>query len=276
VTNGDAVVPEIAAAAGVPEAEVLPWRDVLHDGPVPARLPPAELAGVRSAFLAARHGLSADRVLADLLERDARLDSCDPHTEIVLWFEDDLYDVLQLAQIADRLVGRPGPVSRVHLRHPPRGDLHAALRAREPFAADHAPFAALRSPDPRTWLEVPGFARLAEELPDVHTGLSRLEREVLEELADGPLTPGELFTRIAAREQPPWLGDASLWAVANGLVPLVERDAEGRYAAAAGARHVLGGRSRRPATERWIGGVHLTPDRPGWAWDRGRREVVAG
>ena len=37
VTNGDAVVPEIAAALGVAPDEILVWREILHDGPVPGR-----------------------------------------------------------------------------------------------------------------------------------------------------------------------------------------------------------------------------------------------
>ncbi|HEY3186281.1 MAG TPA: hypothetical protein VGJ70_02320 [Solirubrobacteraceae bacterium] len=41
VTNGDAVAPAIAAVTG---RDVLPWRDVLHDGPVPAGLDADALA----------------------------------------------------------------------------------------------------------------------------------------------------------------------------------------------------------------------------------------
>lgn len=54
VTNGDAVVPELAAAAGVAPAEVLAWRDVLHDGPVPAGLDADALARVRARHLTTR------------------------------------------------------------------------------------------------------------------------------------------------------------------------------------------------------------------------------
>jgi hypothetical protein len=274
VTNGDAVVPEIAAAADVAEADVLPWRDVLHDGPVPGGLGPAELAAVRAAFLAERYGRSERSILADLLGRDARLDELDPHDEVVLWFEDDLYDVLQLAQIEDRLVGRPGPVGRVHLAHPPRGDLRVALAARERCVPDAGPFAALRSPDPRAWLEVPGFARLVEELPDARSGLGRLEREVLEALTPGPLAPSQLFAAVSAREQPPWLADASLWAIADRLAPLVLRDRGGRYRLGEEGRRVLAGEARRPPDDRWLGGVRLAPGNREWAWDPGRREIV--
>src|SRR4051794_38534277 len=48
VTNGDAVVPEIAAAVGVAPDEILVWLEILHDGPVPAGLRPAELARIRA------------------------------------------------------------------------------------------------------------------------------------------------------------------------------------------------------------------------------------
>jgi hypothetical protein len=48
LTNGDCAIPALRAA-GV-EGEILPWRWVLHDGPVPG-LPPDELRAVRGRFL---------------------------------------------------------------------------------------------------------------------------------------------------------------------------------------------------------------------------------
>ena len=65
----------------------MPWREVLHDGPVPA-LPPDELRGVRGRFL-------GDETL--LRERDERLAAALGKGEpVMLWFEADLYDVLLL------------------------------------------------------------------------------------------------------------------------------------------------------------------------------------
>ena len=46
LTNGDSVVPGIEAT-GV-GGEILPWRDVLHEGPVPAGLDAAALRAVRA------------------------------------------------------------------------------------------------------------------------------------------------------------------------------------------------------------------------------------
>jgi hypothetical protein len=264
VTNGDAVVPELAAAAGIAPAEVLVWREILHDGPVREGLGADALARLRARHIAAR-GWS-DAALEDMRERDARLAAFPPGDEVVLWFETDLFDRLLQAQVEDRLASRPGPVTRVRLPHPPRGDLRAALDAREPVEPDPGPFAALRSPDPRAWVGVDGFERLLEELPDIRTGLGRTERAILEALAGGPLAPGELFIAVAAREDPPWLGDTAVFALASDLDPLVAH-ADDRYSLTADGEAVLAGHATRPPIDRWLGGVHLGPGRPDWAWD---------
>jgi hypothetical protein len=275
VTNGDAVVPELAAAAGIEPAEVLVWREVLHDGPVPAGLDPDELARVRAHHLADPPRFPEEQTLAMFRERDRRLAGHDG--EVILWFEDDLFDALLLAQIEDRLAARGnGLVTLVHLRHPPRGDLEAALAARKPIRPDPAAFEALRSPDPRAWTAVPAFARLLEELPDTSSGLTRLERQILEALAAGPLAPPDLFPAAAATEYPPWVGDATVFALAGDLHPLVDF-ADGRYELTPDGEAVLAGAATRPPIDRWLGGVHLGPGRPDWRWDpTTRRPVLLG
>jgi hypothetical protein len=276
LTNGDAVVPDLVEA-GVDPDDVLVWREVLHDGPVPAGLGPADLARVRAHHLAGRAGGSAEpseeTVLAMFRERDERLAARSPEEELVLWFEEDLFDWLLLAQIEDRITDRPGAVSRVMLRHPPRGDLRAAHAAREPVVPNGAAFAALRSPDPRAWLAIPAFARLLEELPDVRTGLGRSERQILEALAPGPLPPAALFTAVAAREHPAWLGDATVFALAADLSALVAF-ADGAYELTPAGTAVLAGDATRPPIDRWLGGVHLGPGHPDWAWNPDTRSPV--
>jgi hypothetical protein len=280
VTNGDAVVPELAAAVDVPPEDVLVWREVLHDGPVPAGLDPEALAQVRARHITSRSWAHADGIepseataLAMFRDRDARLAEHPLDGEVALWFEDDLFDALLLAQVCDRLAGRAGPVTRVRLPHPPRGDLRAAFAARQPIEADGEAFAALRSPDPRAWLDVPEFERLLEELPDARTGLTRVERQILAALRTGPLERGSLFTAVAQHEDPPWLGDAAVFAVADDLEPLVTRT-NGRYALTPDGEAVLAGTATRPAIDRWLGGVHLGPGHADWAWDATTRRPV--
>jgi hypothetical protein len=234
ITNGDALVQEIGQ-------DVLVWRDVLCDGPVPDGLDPDGLARVRARFLASREWADEAAAFADLRARDACLAAHDG--EIVLWFEDDLFDACQLAQISDRLVGHQAPVWRVRVPHPPprERDLHALPRER--FEPSPEPFAALRSG--RCW-DV-HFPRLLEELPG-DDGLGRLEREILDALRDGPLDRRALFAAVSALEQPPWLGDSLVYAAADALAPLVER--RGEAYARTGVREAT-------LPERWVGGVRV-------------------
>src|SRR6476469_8815117 len=75
---------------------VLSWQDVLHEGPVQA-LPREVLLRTRARFLA-ECGWGSEPALRSSLERRDRqlLDALRDGAEVVLWFEHDLYDQLQL------------------------------------------------------------------------------------------------------------------------------------------------------------------------------------
>jgi hypothetical protein len=70
VTNGDSTTQtmELAGLAG----DLLSWRDVLHEGPVPD-LPQDELRRVRADYLATLGPIESTEVEAELLVRDERL-----------------------------------------------------------------------------------------------------------------------------------------------------------------------------------------------------------
>src|SRR5688572_6552709 len=87
----------------------LPWRDVLHEGPVSAGLSLEELSRERAAFIASAGWGAAPKVLEEFQTRDAAFRRAGDHDEIVLWFEHDLYDQLQLIQVLDGLSGLRGP-----------------------------------------------------------------------------------------------------------------------------------------------------------------------
>src|SRR5215212_9750268 len=98
LTNGDCAVPPLRSA-GI-DGEILPWREILHDGPVPD-LDPEALRAVRAEFLGDETQLRAqdERLAVAIGEREP----------VTLWFEADLFDVLLLLQILERLpVGTPG------------------------------------------------------------------------------------------------------------------------------------------------------------------------
>jgi len=108
VTPGDGAAAQLRAA-GV-AAEVLPWRDLLHEGPIPAGLDAGTLARVRAGYIRSVGWPGAERAEAELTERDEALAAAAAEpVEIVLWFDHNLVDRLALLQVLDRLAQLRGP-----------------------------------------------------------------------------------------------------------------------------------------------------------------------
>ena len=99
ITNGDCAV-DVMKEASIPGV-FLPWRDVLHDGPVPAGLSLTELSEVRANFIIDRGWGAAEDIKRDFIDRDNTLKLFEEYEKVILWFEHDLYDQLQLLQILD-------------------------------------------------------------------------------------------------------------------------------------------------------------------------------
>src|SRR5215210_4771094 len=130
VTNGDCTT-ELLADTGL-EGDLLAWRDVLHDGPVPA-VGREELRAVRAAFLAGQGWTDELTAREDLRGRDERLAQALAGGEpVVLWFEHDLYDQLQLLQILAGLPDRPQHVELICIGTFPRRPRFVGLGELEP------------------------------------------------------------------------------------------------------------------------------------------------
>jgi hypothetical protein len=241
ITNGDSAATGIRQA-GL-EGDVLPWRDVLHVGPVPAGLPLPELSALRAYFIEEQGWAPAGMASAVFTERDATLAGLRQHGEACLWFEHDLYDQLQLLQILDWLAGKDGGYTALRLicinefpgveRFYGLGQLTPTQLAtlypqRQPISREQldlarAAWAAFRSADPTDLAALlavdtsalpflrAALLRLLAELPAVADGLSRTERLILESLASGPQEPIAAFRASQEREDAPFLGDTIFW-----------------------------------------------------------------
>jgi hypothetical protein len=304
VTNGDAMIPEIEAVA--PDDPVLPWRDILHEGPVPGGIDDALLRSERAAFLA-RAGWGDGVVLMELFERrDAKLLRGVRELDVWLWFEDDLYDQLQLLQILDFIGRHVGPEVTQRLLEVSRGTEREVTGERTVDAATRraarGAWAAFRSSDPRKWTTVdppelpdvgPALKRLAQELPWTRDGLSRTERTALATVADGADNPIDMFRALQAAEERPFMGDYWAWLalhrLGTGEHPLVVAPvapapqitaefATQTYELTDVGHDVLAARADHAelnGVDRWVGGVHLEGHRPAWRWDPVRGEVLA-
>src|SRR5262245_8370782 len=103
ITNGDCAIDGLRAA-GV-AGEILPWRDMLHEGPVPRGLAPEALSAIRARYLADEFAPAGAAVRDGFAARDAAIRDHARHDRIELWFEHDLFDQLQLVQVLDLLAG---------------------------------------------------------------------------------------------------------------------------------------------------------------------------
>ena len=256
ITNGDCAV-EALSRGGVAADDILPWRDVLHEGPVPAGLTLDELSSVRAAFVAECGWGELDEVREDFRARDCRLAGAQAEEEVVLWFESDLYDQLQLIQLLDWFsdpTHRPGRLSCVYVDTDPGGrfqglgGLQPERVARcfvqrtqvtqEQLDLGRSAWAAFRADRPTVLDDLRGRAlqalpylsdaivRVLQELPAVEDGLSRSERAALEALAEQPCTRDQLFRAAQAREERPFMGDWTFWRLldwlGSGPAPLVQ------------------------------------------------------
>lgn len=236
---------------------VLAWRDVLNEGPLQA-LPVPELRVRRAAFLSECGWGNESAILAGFEDRDRLLDGAlEEGRPIVLWFEHDLYDQLQLLQILARVGEADCELCRIelievdafdgHLGFRGLGELNVAELAtlwpeRRPMTGEAVALGrlgwdAVCAPEPTAIEALLGrdlsarpflgaaLRRFLEELPDVTSGLARSERRLLELLADGPRAPASLFEESQRREEAPFDGDAWVWrrlaALGAGIQPLV-------------------------------------------------------
>jgi hypothetical protein len=198
-------------------------------------------------------------VLADFLSRDTLLAQFAAHQEVILWFEHDLYDQLQLIQLLDWFSHQdrttstislicikafPDIASFLGLGQLNASQLRSLYETRRPltegtFTLGSEAWKAFCSPDPKvleSFLQKDTSAlpflkaallRHLEQFPALQGGLSRTERQILEVVAAGISTPMEIFRSTQEQEESPFLGDTSFWfylsSLCSGKKPFLKR-----------------------------------------------------
>jgi hypothetical protein len=239
ITNGDSAA-DILGSAGL-GGRIVPWRDVLHEGPLTPADSLEAFSRQRAAYLSRRFSLPLAEAMADFLARDAVVRAHRLFDEVQIWLEHDLYDQLQLLQILDffHSEGRADGLTLVQADD--------FLGSQQPdnvlrFTEDSLPLTrplldsasavwqALCQPTPEPVLarmasnpgEFPflgaAIGRFLEELPASGNGLSRTENVIAAAVAAGGLTPRDLFQRLLASEEAAFMGDWSAFRTLDDLV----------------------------------------------------------
>ena len=247
VANGTCTT-RIIEASGI-RGRLAVWADPLHDGPVPGALTDDELLEVRARHLCGPEEGAERRTAAELRDWRRTIAARESYDELVLWFEHDLFDQLNLIQILalvrERLP-RTTPVSLVCIGAFPgrptfKGlgeltpdELAPLLDTRQPVRDEQYGLAAdawraFRSatPEPLDGLRrantaaLPflgaAIARFLQDYPSTADGLSLTERRFLSLASRGPIDLRAAFSRMHDDEAAYYITDTSLSELAQAL-----------------------------------------------------------
>jgi hypothetical protein len=274
-----------------------------------------ELSDVRAQALAAFGWGDAEKLRADFANRDRTLQDFRKHQDVVLWFEHDLYDQLQLFQLLDwfeqqDLEGINLDLVQIN-SYPGVRPFHGLGQLSGPQLARLFPMRkrvthaqrsiatetwhAFRAEDPtnlaaisqQKFDDMPFLAaaltRFLEEYPWTSDGLSRTERQILQAAAAGKRKKTDIYMESRKQEDVPW-GDSSVylrlaWLTAGPNPALIESP-KNEFSITDAGRQLLGGNADwiklQGGIDRWLGGVHLTGDQPKWRWDSEKKTLIAG
>ena len=281
IHNGD-VVAAAARRSGV-SGEHFVYRESLITGPV---IPGDAWIETRAQALSDGFGTAPLRVRTELLEQELALAAAGERGEIVLWFEHDLYCLVHLVHLLDRMAGLP--LSLVWSPRP-LGDCDEdqlrdayASRAEVPRVMQSIASEVWRdyvSPDASSlnrWLEQrtvefpflrEGLSLHVSRFPSFRFGLGSVEEILLRLIASGRTAFAAIFEGFTSEEPRFGFGDSEiarlLTAMAKAPAPLVVSSGESRsasYALTAAGDEVLSGAVDNVEInppDYWLGGVHL-------------------
>ena len=240
ITNGDCAV-EIMKKANIP-GDFLPWRDVLNEGPIPDNLSLQELSKVRAQYITAQGWGSFDEITKSFQQRDNQLTFCGEYDKVILWFEHDLYDQLQIIQILHWFAKNKSSevelsmvCTQQYLGRLTIEEMKNHSKYEEPIndaqlQLSCKAWSALRSHSPVMWSGLlnnntsalpflnDAILRLLQEFPNSNNGLSRTAEQALKIISGGVKIPKKIFAASQNLEEQIFLGDASFWLILQELM----------------------------------------------------------
>jgi hypothetical protein len=264
ITNGESVAIAQTGLAG----QVLFWNDILHDGPVPIGLRLQESSRVRERFIAEFFGVPHSEVSFE--RRDEAITRFRDHEEVVLWFEHDLFDQLQLIQILDWFSPQDRAPTRIslisverYLGPMPPEQLVPLFATRHTvtvaeFETAQTAWTAFCSPDPTELVKCSAricppcpflsraLLRHSQQFPALRNGLSRAEQHIVALIDSGLQEFSELFPTAQKLEERIWMGDATFLQVPSRIgerMAAIVASSEQRFESKSLSRLVLNGQS---------------------------------
>jgi len=237
ITNGDGAADVLKNS--VLDGDTLPWRDTMHYGPFPEGIDFDEISAVRARYFAGNSDEVFVEIERDFQLRNDHLKATEHYDEVVLWFEHDLLDQLQITQILDWFGSqhvKPYSLTMICINsfegiEPFRGlgqlncdQMVSLFSTRLPVTQLQMElaseiWAAFRSPNPKELetcqernldsLPFLGAAlfRHLEEYPWTSDGLTRTERQIMTLISSEVSRPGMVFSDNMQLETCLFIGD---------------------------------------------------------------------
>ena len=300
IVNGDVTV-EIIKRANI-NGDFLPWRDFLHEGPVPQTVSIEQLSKIRAKFIHEQGFGSLKKIEKEFQERDEVLKKYHHYQKIILWFEHDLYDQLQLLQVLSWFQSNNCDNSKLslictnnYLGECSSTQIKKLLNYEEQISKEHLLLAqkawlAFTEPTPMAWFKLlyedlhlfpflrDAVIRMLEEYPNTRNGLSRSEYQALLAISKGITHPNKIFQNCQNNEKQKFMGNVIFWKILDNFIEnrLISSQENGQvlHITLLG-QQILKGEINylhiKPI-RRWIGGTKLTNDNV-WCWNIKKRSI---
>ncbi len=283
--------------------DILPWRDVLHIGPVQNHESWQLFDQARIEFLISTNLANRQHIKETFVERRAVMNQLNRYEGIYLWFEHDLYDQLQFLQILKYLSSLLPIHDRInlividlYLGEAKPSDFHELFRFSEPLSVKHISaiepyWLALTHDSPMLLSQLndsavlpfmfPAFQRLCDQYPSTANGLNRVQSNILKLLLSD-CKGSELFALYQATEENRFMGDKVFALILNDLIscenPLVKFTSHKHNLSIwdneltlTNEGHAVYNSERNHLllndVDRWVGGVHLNKNNI-WCYDK--------
>ncbi|MZQ85719.1 DUF1835 domain-containing protein [Paenibacillus sp. 5J-6] len=236
IVNGDAFGDKLRKSSI--DGEILVWRESLYEGPIGMRMSDSLLLPIRASYMFQKHGIPEDMFTSTTLHQEKQLEVLSGEAnEIVLWFDQDLFDQLMLCYLLSRLSALHNGAIRLLLiqydqrvEHPiaqllsrvspvTEGQLNIAAKVWSAYSASEPlSLVALMEED----LSELSFLKRALEAnlgryPSMHNGLSGLEQLILEEIDRSEVSLYSLFQQVSEKTSDYGLGDLQFWGMLEQL-----------------------------------------------------------
>ena len=301
IHNGDAML-VYAKREGLP-GEHITFRETLVYGPV---VTTGDWLSTRAHFLSSAFREEVLRTSNSLFQQEQALTAAADQDEIVLWFEYDLFCLVNFLYLLNRF--RERNVSFVWCSDPiamrEAADLQLLFESRAPatpavFDIAARAWGAYSSSDPRLLNDVfasapddlpflrDGLRLHASRFPSVGNGLGSVENRLLKLIAGGSTDFATLFPQFDDKPPRFGFGDSqvlyALRYLASRAVPVItmtetnETPPKATFTITPAGQNVLSGKVDDTTVndpDFWLGGVHLTKENL-WRWDEARGEIIS-